>query len=140
MRTHRRTIQVEWGDCDGAEIVYYPNYFRWFDGSTHALLRSLGLGMDDIRRRYGVIGTPLVDARASFGIASAYGDLLDCEAAVAEWGRSSFKVHHRLLKGGSLAVEGWETRVWAAPDPGRPGGIRAVPIPSDVIRLFEGEG
>lgn len=24
-------IVVEWGDCNPAGIVFYPNYFRWFN-------------------------------------------------------------------------------------------------------------
>jgi acyl-CoA thioesterase FadM len=27
----RTEILVAWGDCDPAGIVYYPNYFHWFD-------------------------------------------------------------------------------------------------------------
>lgn len=31
MLINRRTIRIEWGDCDPAGIVFYPRYFEWFD-------------------------------------------------------------------------------------------------------------
>lgn len=30
-------VLVGFGDCDPAGIVYYPNFFRWFDEATQAL-------------------------------------------------------------------------------------------------------
>lgn len=32
MLTNRRTVRIEWGDCDPAGIVYFPRYFAIFDG------------------------------------------------------------------------------------------------------------
>ena len=42
------------------------------------------------------------------------------ETTFAEFRRSSFEVRHRLLKDGELAVEGFETRVWAGRHPEDP--------------------
>ena len=40
----RRTVEIEWGDCDPAGIVYFPRYFEIFDASTAALFeRALGI-------------------------------------------------------------------------------------------------
>jgi 4-hydroxybenzoyl-CoA thioesterase len=43
------------------------------------------------------------------------------------------ETRHRILKGGALAVEGWETRVWAGKDPADPEKIKSKPIPPDVV-------
>jgi 4-hydroxybenzoyl-CoA thioesterase len=61
---------------------------------------------------------------------------VEIESSVAKWGRSSFEVHHRLLKGTELAVEGFEKRVWVGPHPDRPGGMQARAIPAEVIQRF----
>lgn len=37
VRVHRRTLQVEWGDCDAAGIVHFPRYFAWFDAVLQQL-------------------------------------------------------------------------------------------------------
>ena len=34
MLTNTRTIRIQWGDCDPAGIVFYPNFFRWMDAAT----------------------------------------------------------------------------------------------------------
>ena len=47
--------------------------------------------------------------------------------------RSSFDITHRLTRDGTLAVEGFETRVWAVHDPARPGGFKAQPIPPQLV-------
>src|SRR4249919_2310339 len=35
----RKKIHIEWGDCDPAQIVYFPRYFAYFDACTTALFK-----------------------------------------------------------------------------------------------------
>jgi len=56
---------------------------------------------------------------------------------VSEFRRSSFDVQHRMLVDGKLAVEGNETRVWAAADKDDPSRMRSRPIPAEVIERFK---
>jgi 4-hydroxybenzoyl-CoA thioesterase len=129
----RRSIRVDWGHCDPAGIVFYPNYFRWFDECTTALFENAGIPLPQLYRAHGLKGFPLLDARATFSAASTFGDSLDCESGVSEWSDKTLKVHHRLLRGGALMVEGWELRICAVPHPDDPQRIKAAPIP-DVVR------
>src|SRR5208282_2141370 len=66
MFVNRIRIRVEFGDCDPAKIVFYANYFRWFDQCTSALFRAAGLPLGELFKSYGVVGIPLVEARARF--------------------------------------------------------------------------
>ncbi len=132
MLINHRPLKVEWGQCDPANIVFYPQYLVWFDGCTQALLERLGQPMLAMFRRYGIVGTPLVDVTARFLIPSGCGDELTALSGVSEWGRTSFTVRHQFLKEGQLAVEGFEKRVWAAPHPEQPGRIKGHPIPDEV--------
>ena len=134
--TRQRTI--EWGDCDPAGIVFNPRYFEWFDAATAALFaRALGMTKAVMVKQYGIVGIPLVGMRATFRVPCAYGDEVRIESTVAEFRRSSFDVRHRLLReDGTLAVEGFETRVWVGRDPDRPGGIKAQTIPEEVTARF----
>ncbi len=136
MLTNRRTIVVQWGDCDPAGLVYFPRYFEWFDACTAALFARAGLRKAAMLEQYGIVGIPLVDARARFIAPSTYGDEVVVDSRVAGWRRSSFDVQHRLLRGETLAVEGFETRVWTGRDPSAASGLRSRPIPSDVIERF----
>jgi 4-hydroxybenzoyl-CoA thioesterase len=136
MITNRRKVRIQWGDCDPAGIVYFPRYFVYFDESTAALFELAGLRKRVMMKTYEFVGMPAVDVHAKFYIPSEYGDDVEIESSVAKWGRSSFEVHHRLLKGSELAVEGFEKRVWVGPHPDRPGGMQARAIPAEVIQRF----
>jgi len=48
-------IQISWGHCDPAKIVFYPNYFIWFDQSAHHLFDKAGANMGDLMDQYGVV-------------------------------------------------------------------------------------
>jgi len=134
MFINRIRIRVEFGDCDPAQIVFLANYFRWFDQCTTALFRAGGLPLQQLFKAHGVIGIPLVEARARYIIPSAYGDELIAESCVTEWKKSSFIISPKFLRDGELAVEGWETHVWAAAHPTRANRMKSVPLPAGVIR------
>ena len=56
MLISRRTLTVEWGHCDPANIVFYPNYFSWFDASTAHHFKVAGLPKPELVRQFGVVG------------------------------------------------------------------------------------
>jgi 4-hydroxybenzoyl-CoA thioesterase len=132
--THRRTVTIEWGDCDAAGIVFYPRYFAMFDASAHALFAAaLGYRKPAMIARFSIVGVPMVDTRSRFHVPSTFGDDVTIESKVTKFGRSSIDLEHRLYRDGEiLGVECWETRVWAAPDPERPNAIKGVPVPAEV--------
>jgi len=137
MLTNRRNVRIQWGDCDPAGIVYYPRYFAMFDDSTTALFeRALGMTKYQFLQAYDFVGYPMVDTRAKFAIPNRFGDDVVIETAVTGFRRSSFDIHHRLLKGDKLSVEGFETRVWVGRDPEDPSKIKSVAIPQKVLDLF----
>jgi 4-hydroxybenzoyl-CoA thioesterase len=136
MFTVTRTVRIEWGDCDPAGIVYFPRYFEYFDQCTAHLFEAVGYRKPELLAAFDIAGIPLVDARANFRMPSKFGDDVRIHTSIPEWGNSSFKVHHRLMKDDALAVEGFETRVWAGHDPQRPGGIRAKALPQELFERF----
>jgi 4-hydroxybenzoyl-CoA thioesterase len=80
-----------------------------------------------------------VDLRARFILPSKFGDELIAESTVTKFGKSSFVVRHHIFKAGALAVEGFATRVWTAPDPNDPPKMKSRPLPKEVIdRLSAG--
>ena len=140
----RRDVIVEWGDCDAAGIVFYPRYFAMFDWSTATLFtNALGIRKPEMLRRYDIVGIQMVDTRARFIIPSTFGDPLTVESRITAMGRSSFEVHHRMLKpvdcAEALAAECWEKRVWVGRHPDDPGRMKGVAIPDDLrARLLPG--
>jgi acyl-CoA thioesterase FadM len=119
---------VEWGDCDPARIVFYPHYFYWFDTAFQHWLRSAGLSQALLTERYGVVGTPILEAHAKFLVASTDGDRLLAEARIEKFGPKRFRIDYRLMRGAQLLVEGWEVRAWVAKVGDR---LRSLPIPPE---------
>jgi 4-hydroxybenzoyl-CoA thioesterase len=119
-----RTLTIEWGQCDPAGIVFYPQFLIIFDTSTGLLFTRTGLSPSEMRKRFGIIGMPLVEQGTKFLAPCRFDDEIVVESEVSEWGRSSFTVRHRILNGGTLAVDGFEKRVWAVADPERLGRIK----------------
>lgn len=135
--TNTRNMRIEWGHCDPAGIVFFPRYFEFFDTSTTTLFeRAIGMTKYKFLKTYGSAGYPMVDTRARFVKPTRFGDDVTIETAVKEFRRSSFDIHHRLMKDGELCVEGFETRVWVAADPGDPSRIKAQPIPEEILARF----
>ncbi|HKW19009.1 MAG TPA: thioesterase family protein [Terriglobales bacterium] len=135
MLINRRTIRIEWGDCDPAGIVYFPRYFEYFDACTAALFEHAGFVKKEMLSKYGIAGIPVVDVKTSFVASSAFGDDVVVESSIVKWGNSSFVVQHRLMKGNALAVECFETRVWVTRKD-RAAKLEAVPVPEEVKRSF----
>ncbi len=141
MLTHVRTTRIEWCDCDPAGIIFYPRYFEMFDTSTTALIeRALGMNKIAYLSAYDFAGHPVVEARARFRQPTRFGDDISIETKLVACGEATFKLEHRISKGGALAVEGFETRVWVARNAGDPRRVETMPIPAVVIaRLKQAE-
>ncbi|MFL5150258.1 MAG: acyl-CoA thioesterase [Microvirga sp.] len=132
----RHAIEVGWGDCDPARIVFFPRYFEWFEICTTALFRAAGLPLHAMFAERNMVGIPLLDVGARFHFGSGYGHILEVESRIVEWKAKTFRVEHRFFRDGGLAVEGHEVRVWAVPDPTGEKPMRAAPIPPDVVARF----
>jgi len=130
-------MMIEWGHCDPAGIVFNSRFFEFFDHSTWLLFdAALGVKPPDLAPTYGILGLPLVDASADFRKPARFGDTVEIASRVSEFRRSSFDVEHRITVDGEVAVEGSETRVWAARAKDNPDRIGAVAIPPEVIARF----
>lgn len=144
MLTNRRTVRIEWADCDAAGIVFYPNYFAIFDSSTHYLFERAGWKKRDLIAEFDIVGYPMVDTRAKFMVPSTFGDDIVVETRITAFRSSSFDVEHKVYKPGPdgteiLALEGFETRVWVGRHPDDPTRIKSRPIPEEVIRRLSAE-
>ena len=138
MFVSKKTILVEWGHCDPAGIVFYPQYLMWFDACTTALFTNAGMPIRELFSSHGIVGVPLVDVRARFISSSTFGEELTAESEVQEFKRSSFVIRHQFFKSGKLAVEGFETRVWAGRNPDDPQRLKGLPLPPDVMARLSG--
>jgi 4-hydroxybenzoyl-CoA thioesterase len=134
MLTSIYKTRIEWGDCDPAGIIFYARYFDIFDVATTMLIeRALGMKKIAYLKAYDLVGHPVVETRARFRAPTRFGDEVEVVTAVVACGESSFKLEHKLTLNGALAVEGYETRVWAVRDPADPKLIKSQPLPAEIV-------
>ena len=91
MLINRRTIRIEWGDCDPAGIVFYPQYFKWFDAAAAALDAAAGFPRADLVERQGIV-IPMVETRCSITSALARCSACTCSDAASWLGASGCDV------------------------------------------------
>ena len=134
MKKHQTEIRVYFGDCDPAQIVYYPNYFRWFDHATTEYFATVGLDMKTLFTQYGIVGVPILDTGANFLKPSTFRDIITIETHISEWGRSSFRLQHVIYNDGVKSVQGHEVRAWVGRD--SQDKLKALPLPEEVKQAF----
>ena len=68
--------------------------------------------------KYDSAGLALLEARAVFKVASHYGEDIEMQTEITEFRRSTFFVKHTVRKAGTVALEGFETRLWTVREAG----------------------
>jgi 4-hydroxybenzoyl-CoA thioesterase len=143
MRTITHTVRVEFGDCDPAAIVWFPNFFRWIDAASRHFFAQCGVPRwEDTTKTLGVIGTPLVDTHTKFLKTASYGDTLLIRTQITEWRDKSFVQTYKIVRARpdgeeDVILECEEVRIFAAKREDGKNGIRAVPIPPSMRALCE---
>jgi 4-hydroxybenzoyl-CoA thioesterase len=128
-------VHVEFGHCDPAGIVWYPNFYEWFDAATHRLAERAGVGLHALRAQ-GYLGLPLMQTGASYRRPVRFGDDVEVRSEVVSFERRSFRVEHRVLKGDAVHLEGFEVRFLGAPHADDPARLRAAEIPATFRATF----
>ena len=137
MKKFQHNVIVHWGDTDPARIVFYPNYFAWFDESMRLFWDSVGLDWESLMKKYAIPGLPIVEANAKFLLPCMFRDEIAVETQITQWNEKTFKVGHTVLNRGRRAVEGYEIRVWTRRHPDDPTRLQAVPIPPEIKAAFD---
>jgi 4-hydroxybenzoyl-CoA thioesterase len=102
-------VQVSWGDCDPAGIVFYPRFYAWMDTVSHVLAREMGIGREDMLPPGSeLLGFPVVATQAQYLSPARMDDLLEVRTRVARIGRSSLSLRHEIVR---LEPDGSETPI-----------------------------
>src|SRR6185295_17880874 len=94
-RSTTYSVPVQFGDCDPAGIVFFPNYSRWMDAASHHYFRACGLppwrAMSELP---GCVGPPLLEIHTRFLKSLTYGERIEIHTHVEEWrGKVFVQVH-----------------------------------------------
>ena len=129
-------VDVMFGDCDPAGIVFFPNFSKWMDASSLNFFVKCGVPTwRDLYKTTGIIGTPLLEINTRFISPATYGQRLRIDTSIQEWRSKVFIQKHVVKRGDTLICEGTETRVFCIRHPDDPDRIQAIPVPEDIKAL-----
>ena len=135
-RTTTYSVDVHFGDCDPAGIVFFPNFSRWMDAASLAFFMQCGVQpWRVLEKTRGIVGTPLLEIHTKFIKSVTYGETIVIHTQVEEWRDKVFIQHHRVTRGDDLICEGRETRVFVRRDANDPDRLRAITVPEDIRAL-----
>ena len=126
-------VKVQFGDCDPAGIVFFPNFSKWMDASSLHFFMECGIPpWRELIKTTGIVGTPLLEIHTKFMRPATYGETLQVHTSVEEWREKVFIQKHVVRRGDEVLCEGRETRAFVIRPPGEPDRIKAIPVPADI--------
>lgn len=126
-------VKVQFGDCDPAGIVFYPNFSKWMDASSLHFFMECGVPpWRELVKTTGIIGNPLLEINTKFMRPATYGETLQIHTSIEEWRDKVFVQRHVVKRGDDLLCEGTEVRAFVIHPPGAPDRIKAIPVPADI--------
>ena len=76
--TSRSTVRVRYAETDKMGVVYYANYFVWFEVARADLLRSLGWSYREMEHTG--VSLPVIEAHCEYHRPARYDDELEISA------------------------------------------------------------
>lgn len=111
-------VRVIFGDTDQMGIVYYANYYRYFEAARGGLLRAHGFSNLDMLE-WGV-ALPVIESHCTYKSPAHYEDLLAVEVSIEKVGGASVRFAYKILREETVLVEGYTVHACVRPDTGRP--------------------
>lgn len=137
-KTTTMSVEIRFGDCDPAGIVYFPRYHRWMDAASQQFFMANGVPpWHVLEHTNGIIGTPLLEHHARFVKSATYGENILISTSIQEWRNKVFLQKHVITRGDDLICESIETRIFCKRDPADRRRIYGVPVPDDIRKLCE---
>ena len=126
-------VNVMFGDCDPAGIVFFPNFLKWMDASSLNFFVQCGVPpWRELVKTTNIIGTPLLEINTRFMRPATYGETLQIHTSVEEWRAKVFVHRHIVKRGDDVLCEGTEVRAFCVRPPENPDRIKAIPVPEDI--------
>ncbi len=94
---HTTRLRVRFAETDAMQVVYYAEYFVWFEVARTELFRAIGMPYTVISRKRG-FHTPVVQAQADFKASARYDDEIAVRAWTSKVGRSSIRIDYEVTK------------------------------------------
>ncbi len=132
--TTRFEVDIQFGDCDPAGIVFFPNFSRWMDAASLNYFVQRGVKpWNELVKTTGIVGTPLLEIHTRFVKSATYGERLLIETSIETFNAKAFVQLHRVTRADDLICEGRETRIFVKRDD--KGALKGIAVPEDIRAL-----
>ena len=123
MKTFTTKYRVTYGDSDPFDVVYYANYFDFFERGRTELFRELGLTYREISDKG--LFLPVSETQCRYVKPATYDDLLLIETRIAFLKKASIRFDYKVYKkvNKTLIAEGYTVHAFV----NREGKIKRVP-------------
>lgn len=123
-------LRVIYGDTDQMGVVYYANYFRFFEFSRSEYFRARGGNYTDMEKSG--FGLPVVTAHCDYRRPAKYEDLIVIDVHLAELKRVSMRFEYTVTResDGEVLVTGHTVHACVGP------GGKPARIPESVVKLL----
>jgi acyl-CoA thioester hydrolase len=97
------TVRVRYAETDQMGVVYYANFFVWFEVGRCELLRTLGSSYRDLERNAGV-ALPVIEAHCEYRHPGKYDDALDVRVRGRMLSPARVQFDYEVVRQGDAAV------------------------------------
>jgi acyl-CoA thioester hydrolase len=94
---HTVELRVRFAETDAMQVVYYAEYFVWFEVARTELFRAIGMPYSVISRKRG-FHTPVVQAHADYKSSARYDDEISVRVWASKVGTSSVRLDYEVTK------------------------------------------
>lgn len=108
--TNNTSIRVRYAETDQMGVVYYANFFVWFEIGRVELLRQLGFNYKTMEVEDDCF-IPVVEASCRYKSPARYDDELTIETAVTGVRGAVLKFRYRVVRDAQVLAEGETTHV-----------------------------
>ena len=128
MKSIATEYRVTFSDTDAMGLVYYANYFEWFEIGRTEFFRSLGIPYKELDARGFV--TPVVEAYCKFIKPARYDEILLIDTRVSVFKRATIRFEYSVIqkKDGLKLAEGYTVHAFLNKEEGK-----IVRIPEYIV-------
>ncbi len=128
MKIHETELRVRYQETDNMGVVYYSNYFVWFEVARTEYMRSAGVSYTALEKK----GMFMMVAQAScrYKAPARYDDIVRIRTWIPSIKNSSMQFEHTVCIGDKLIATGESIHVFTNKS-GKP-----VRIPEEIRKLY----
>ena len=127
MVVNKTEHRVIYADTDAGQVVYYANYFRWFESGRREIFGDLGIDYKKLISD-GFL-TPVVEAHCNYFAPAVYDDSIIVKTRISEIKEKSIRFEYEVFRkeNNKLLAEGYTINVFV--DASK---MKSIAIPKNI--------